>query len=217
MIEFKLTDNGAIGRIYWVRRRRVAHSVGRYSGHLLIRHSAVTMRPRKQALLITAGVVLMVVVGAALKYGRSSPPIRMRLPDGTRALYRSGSTIEPASQFPRPRRIIVDGDAFLIVPAAAEPLIVSSRLLLLTVSGRSALRITAFARQTGEQVQVLCGEVVARKHYPSNYDEPDHLGGGQMTMVNQSIDLMEKETFSPLEIKAWAAGIGADPLDLSCR
>lgn len=141
----------------------------------------------------------------------------MRLSDGTQALYRSDSTIEPASQFPNPRRIIVDGDVYLIVPAAADPLIVSSRLLLLTVSGRSALRITAFARQSGEHVQVLCGEVVARKHYASTCDAPDHLSGGKMTMVNQSIDLMEKETFSPLELGAWAAGIGAEPLDLSCR
>ena len=176
-----------------------------------------TTRTPQQILLISAGAVLIIILGMVLSNGRTAPPVRMRLPDGTQALYRSDSTIEPASQFPRPRRLSVDGDVYMIVPAAADPLIVSSRLLLLTVSGRSALRITAFARQSGEQVQVLCGDVVARKHYASKYDAPDHLSGGEMTMVNQSIDLMEKETFSPSELGAWAAGIGADSLDLSCR
>jgi hypothetical protein len=86
-------------------------------------------------------------------------------------------------------------------------LIVRSRLLVLTVSGPSAFRITAHAAQTGEQVEVLSGNIVARKNYPSTYEEPDVLAGGQMTMINRTIDLMEKENFDPSELRSWSSAL----------
>jgi hypothetical protein len=73
------------------------------------------------------------------------------------------------------------------------PLIVHSRLLELTIRRGSAVHIIARSTENGEQVEVLEGEgegdLVARKNYPSPYPEPDQLTSGQMTMVNQTIDL----------------------------
>lgn len=175
------------------------------------------MKMPKQVVLAAVGAASIAIAGVVLHYGSALKHLRTRLSDGTQALYLGKSRIEPAAGFPHPRRLAVDGDVYLVVPDAAEPLILSSRLLLLTVSGGSALRITAFARDTGEQVQVLCGHVIARKNYPSSFAEPDQLDAGQMSMVNQTIDLMEKENFSPSEVGTWAAGIGADPDDLKCH
>jgi transmembrane sensor len=130
-------------------------------------------------------------------------PTRTQLADGTVAISRADSRIESAPGFPHPRSVQINGDLYLEVPARTEPLTVTSRLLILTVNGKSALRITAYAGETGEQVQVVYGDVVARKHYASSYPEPDHLVRGEMSMVNQTIDLMEKETFDPAEANAW--------------
>jgi hypothetical protein len=87
--------------------------------------------------------------------------------------------------------------------AVADPLIVRSRLLKLIVTGPSTLRIVARSHETGEQVEVLSGHVVAYKNYPSSYAEPDHLQAGEMSMVNQTIDLMEKEKFDPATLRVW--------------
>ena len=43
----------------------------------------------------------------------------------------------------------------------------------------------------------LDGEVIVSKSYPSSYRVPDDLHGGEMSMVNQTIDLMEKENVDP--------------------
>ena len=82
--------------------------------------------------------------------------------------------------------------------------------------GDSALRLTAYSRETGEQVQVVCGDVLARKNYPSRFDEPDRLAAGQMSMVNQTIDLMEKENFKPGEVRPWAKSVGAEAAGMKC-
>lgn len=63
----------------------------------------------------------------------------------------------------------------------------------LEVRGASTLAVTAWSRETGEQVEVLSGEVIVSKNYASPYRVPDDLHGGEMSMVNVTIDLMEKE------------------------
>lgn len=171
---------------------------------------------RNKVLSAAAGFALLAAALGFWLHGRIPKLEYLSLPDGTQAFYRSDSTVEPAGGFPHPRKLIVDGDVFLRVPAAADPLIVSSRLLLLSVSGESALRLTAYSRETGEQVQVVCGEVLARKHYASRFDQPDQLAAGQMSMVNQTIDLMEKENFNPAEVTPWAKSVGADAAGLTC-
>ena len=112
-------------------------------------------------------------------------------------------------RLPDPREIRLDGDFFIRVPPGPTPLIVRSRLLVLTVSGGSAFRITAYAREAGEQVEVLEGHIVALKSYPSNYMEPDQLDAGDMSMINRDIDLMEKEHADLEKLRAWSEALVA--------
>jgi len=56
---------------------------------------------------------------------------------------------------------------------------------------------------------VLNGEVIASKSYPSPYRIPDDLHGGEMSMVNETLDLIDKETIevsSLREIRERAKG-----------
>ena len=49
----------------------------------------------------------------------------------------------------------------------------------------------------------------AAKAYPSRFSEPDDLVGGEMSMVNRSIDLMEKEKFDTGELAQWSKQVTA--------
>jgi ferric-dicitrate binding protein FerR (iron transport regulator) len=131
-------------------------------------------------------------------------PHAVRLSDGTEAFFLSDTRVEAVKSYPQPREILVNGDAFLRVPAGAGPLIVRTRLFVLTVTGESELRVKAYWKQTGEQVEVLSGHVQAKKAYASTYSEPDELNGGEMSMVNETIDLMEKERFDPAPLRRWS-------------
>ena len=164
----------------------------------------MTRRPFTIARLALIAFTVMLIAGLAVFMLRRPEPARRVFSDGTEALFISGATIEPAAGFPQPREIRADGEFFLTVPDGTTPLIVRSRLLILTITGASALRLTARSHETGEQVEVVSGSVVAKKNYSSSYAEPDHLGPGEMSMVNQTIDLMEKETFDPAEARAWS-------------
>jgi len=123
--------------------------------------------------------------------------------DGTRAYFRRDTKVVAAPNFPQPRVLYVDGQ-LLLITAAGPALTVQSRLMSLTVTGGSTIRVIAYSGQTGEQVEVLQGNVTARKAYRSSYTEPDRLGAGEMSMVNQQIDLMEKETANSAELRNWA-------------
>jgi ferric-dicitrate binding protein FerR (iron transport regulator) len=156
--------------------------------------------------IAAAVIVALVAVGALVAYRTHAPltPGAIHLADGTEVFFLSDTRVEPTNTYPQPREIRVDGDAFLRVTAGAAPLVVRTRLLVLTVSGESALRVKAYWKQTGEQVEVLSGHVQARKSYPSTYSDPDQLAGGEMSMVNQTIDLMEKERFDPAPLRKWS-------------
>ena len=163
--------------------------------------------------LWAGGLVVLVAAALSVRQWRAeATPRYLHLSDGTQAFFCSDSKVVPASRYPQSREITVDGDVFLRVPARAQPLTARSRLLVLTITGASALRMIAWSRQAGEQVEVLYGTVRASKNYPSSYQEPDILTGGQMTLINRDIDLMEKETTDLPALKAWSDALVASAL-----
>lgn len=133
--------------------------------------------------------------------GGRSPEV-LHLADGTIASLGADTRLVPAAGFPGRRELSLDGEALMKVPAMGRPLIIRTRLMRLAALGASTLAITARSRETGEEVEVLDGEAIVSKNYPSSYRVPDHLHGGEMSMVNVTIDLMEKE---PMDAAAIAA------------
>ena len=163
------------------------------------------------AVIAAIGVILI------LRSRANHAPRALRLADGTQALFLGDTRVEPARTYPAPREIRVDGDAFIRTGAISTQLIVRTRLLVLKVDANTALRVTAFSSEDGEQAEVLQGQVQAQKSYPSYYSEPDLLGAGEMSMINRTIDLLEKEKFDPGELRKWSeqlrqAAARADPV-----
>lgn len=166
-----------------------------------MRRSSLTCFPDVRASVIARRALLGAVVLASIGVGynvwrepRHEPPEILHLADGTVASLGADTRLETASGFPSSRVLSLDGEGLLKVPAGGQPLIVRTHLMHLEVRGSSTLAITAWSRETGEQVEVLSGEVVVSKNYASSYRVPDDLHGGEMSMVNRTIDLMEKET-----------------------
>jgi hypothetical protein len=162
---------------------------------------------RRAPLLIVSTLLLLLAGGlAAVLITQKARPTGqvLQLADGIEAFFYSDSKFTPAAGYPHPRQIAVDGEFFLRIPDRPHELTLRTRLLVLTVRGPTALRIVAYAREAGEQVEVLYGEVVARKSYESPYSEPDHLGPGGMVLINRDIDLMEKEKCDQEELRAWS-------------
>lgn len=142
------------------------------------------------------GALVLAAIGVGYGVWRKpwrEPPAIRHLADGTVASLGADTRLRTAAGFPSPRELSLDGEALLEVPAAARPLTVRTRLMHLEVRGASTLAITAWSRETGEQVEVLSGEVIVSKNYASPYRVPDDLHAGEMSMVNETIDLMEKE------------------------
>lgn len=136
--------------------------------------------------------------------GCAPSPQVLRLGDGTEVFFLSNTKVQPANSYPRVREIKIDGEAFIRAPATAEPLVIRTRLLTLTVMDRSALRVTARSSETGEEADVLYGRVEAKKAYPSRQNEPDTLLAGEIVMVNETIDLQEKETTDVASLRTWS-------------
>lgn len=128
---------------------------------------------------------------------------RVQLSDGTEVFYYGDARIKTDEHFPSPREMTLDGDAFVRVPQGEPPLVVRTRLMVLTLTGGSEVRVTGHANEAGEQVEVLRGQTVVKKSYSSPFAEPDRLAAGEMSMLNQSIDLMEKEKSDSHELRTW--------------
>ena len=165
----------------------------------------------RRRLRITAVVIAIVVGMAAVALWHHAHVLQqahvLQLSDGTEAFYRGDTDVVPVSSYPRPREIKVDGEVFLQVPASESPLMIHTRLFTLRVTGASALRVIAYAKQAGEQVEVLKGHVQAAKSYSSPYSAPDELESGEMSMVNREIDLMEKENVNTADLQAWSEAL----------
>jgi len=160
-------------------------------------HKAWARRPRVPAAMAACAALLLAA-------GCAPAPQQLRLADGTEVFFLSNTRVQPANSFPEVREIRIDGEAFIRAPAAAQPLIIRSRLLVLTVTGRTALRVTARSRETGEEADVLYGHVVATKAYLSRQNEPDTLLAGEEVMINETIDLQEKETTDIASLRSWS-------------
>lgn len=170
--------------------------------------SGLAVWKRRAALSVV--VLGAAAAGAVALHSYLTPTPRiLRLADGTDVFYLSNTRVEPAAVYPQSREIRIDGDAFIRATAGTQPLIVRSRLMLLTVIGPSALRVTAYAKESGEEAQVLYGQVEAKKAYPSRQSEPDTLTGGQEVMINETIDLQEKETTNLAQLRSWSAALVA--------
>jgi hypothetical protein len=163
----------------------------------------------RRVLLAATLLCVGVIGGLAFRVYRAPAPRLMRLADGTEIFYLSDTLIEPSSSYPTTRQLKIDGEAFVRASAGAQPLIIRSRLMVLKVTGASALRVTARSSETGEEADVLSGQVEATKAYPSRQNEPDVLLGGQEVMVNQTIDLQEKETADVPGLRAWSDALVA--------
>jgi ferric-dicitrate binding protein FerR (iron transport regulator) len=142
-------------------------------------------------------------------WGRGVGTIRVVLPDGTSAVCVRGSVL--SAELGRPDRRVagLDGECWLSVVAGHSSLELRSRLMVLTVAGAARIHVVARAREDGEQVEVLEGTVTAAKNYSSTASMPDELAAGEMSMVNRSIDLQEKEKMNEKELAALRVGFRA--------
>ena len=168
-----------------------------------------TERWQRYLLLAATILCLAAIVVVALRAYRTPTPQMLKLADGTEVYYLSDTRIEPASSYPKTREIKIDGEAFVRATGAGEPLVIRTRLLVLKVSGSSALRVTARSSEPGQEADVLYGRVEATKAYPSSQNEPDLLLAGQEVMVNETIDLQEKETADVPALQAWSNALMA--------
>jgi hypothetical protein len=164
-------------------------------------------KPMTYVLLVVTALCLGAAGVFAFRAYRTATPLLLRLADGTEVFYLSDTLVSPSSAFPQTRELKIDGEAFVRAAAGTQPLTIRTRLMVLTVTGDSALRITARSSETGEEADVLAGQVVATKAYPSRQNEPDTLTAGEEVMVNETIDLQEKETADVPALRSWSEAL----------
>jgi hypothetical protein len=155
--------------------------------------------------MLMALLLLAVVCATGLAWWiwcRDVGTVRVALTDGTSAMCVPGSLLSTQLGYPDKRFAGLDGECWISVVAGPSALVLRSRLLVLTVPGAARIHVVARAREGGEQVEVLEGAVTAAKNYSSAHSTPDELAAGEMSMVNRSIDLQEKEKMNE---KEWAA------------
>ena len=161
-------------------------------------------------LLLAATVLCAGAIGAvALRAWRTPTPQLLQLADGTQIYSLSDTRIQPAASYPKVREIKIDGEAFVRAADVPQPLIIRTRLMVLKVTGSSALRVTAHSSEVGQEADVLYGRVEATKAYASSQNDPDILLAGQEVMVNETIDLQEKETADVPALQAWSNALMA--------
>jgi len=171
----------------------------------------VTLAPLSRASWRSHKSLLLSAIALLSACGKPAPR-EVLLPDGTQIILLNDTRTVPAEGFPQRREIRLqgNGEVFIKTRQRDKPLIVRTGLLILTVEGDTAFRALVSSEKIGEQAEVLYGHVRAAKAYPSRFSEPDELGGGEMSMVNRSIDLMEKEKFDTSELAQWSKDVTAD-------
>jgi hypothetical protein len=135
---------------------------------------------------------------------RIAPPIKIeKLPDNTRVFFMDSISLIDARQFKIRREVLVDGEVFFEVINAVPEFIVRTRLMKLRVTEPAVFRVSAFKKDDGEGIDVLFGKIIVNKTYPSPYSDPDTLVANQLYMINQRIDLTEKEKLDTRAIGEW--------------
>jgi predicted small secreted protein len=101
------------------------------------------------------------------------------------------------------RTVEADGDMIFVIGKKDIPFSVNTRILQLKVLQPAVFRVEAFRVDNGEKVDVLEGVVRAAKRYKSSFPEPDTVRRFEMVMINDQIDLMEKEKEDLTEFAQW--------------
>lgn len=117
------------------------------------------------------------------------------------ALVLKGSKAEPDPQ--NKRTVEADGDMIFVIGKKDIPFLVNTRILQLHVLQAGVFRVEAFRVDNGEKVDVLEGMIRASKRYKSSFPEPDTVRSFEMVMINDKIDLMEKEKEDLTEFARW--------------
>ncbi|HVK48067.1 MAG TPA: hypothetical protein VM488_09490 [Pseudobacter sp.] len=123
------------------------------------------------------------------------------LADSCRIFLLDGSKASPDTK--NKRLVLADGDMIFQISPEAVPFVVHTRILKLTVLKPSIFRVEAFHKDNGEKVDVLEGMVRAQKRYESQFPEADTVRSNEMVMINDQIDLMEKEKEDLSEFAKW--------------
>jgi ferric-dicitrate binding protein FerR (iron transport regulator) len=119
------------------------------------------------------------------------------------AILNANSSIKIPKDSPAQKNIILDGDAFFLIPREQEDSVfVYTRMLRIGTTGAD-FRIRARDESAGQTLEVLSGKSAVSKAYSSSFPDPEFPAAGEMIMINKDIDLMEKEKFDTSGLKSW--------------
>jgi len=127
---------------------------------------------------------------------------KVTLPGGINVILNSHSQLLVPPDFPTTHTLLLDGEAYF--DTTAFPLTIKTNILVMTAKTPAAFKIRCFEAQQGATAYVLKGEVEVKKSYHSKTDTlPELLAPGNMVLANKEIDLMEKETYHPVDMETW--------------
>lgn len=127
---------------------------------------------------------------------------KVSLPGGATVILNSDTKLLVPGDFAQSHTVLLDGEAYF--DSTAYPLTVKTNILTMTAAKPAAFKMRCFESQQGATAYVLRGEVKVSKSYHSKTDDqPEILGPGNMVLANKEIDLMEKETYHPVEMETW--------------
>jgi transmembrane sensor len=124
------------------------------------------------------------------------------LPDSSRIKLGDRTTVVVESGFEHGNRVVhLDGEGmFEVRQRPGKSIVVMTRNLIIEGPG-TQFRVDAFRSRSGEEVDLLAGQLTIRKSYHSDLDSvAEELNSGDMLMINREIDLMEKEKMNPDEL-----------------
>lgn len=138
---------------------------------------------------------------------RSSLESRMEvtLPDHTQVILANNSTLKvPLKMGAGSLPWILEGAAYFTM--GGNPFVLRA-MDLKAEGGRASFFVRAYPYESGQLLELLDGTLNAGKNYHSTTDNHgETLGGGDMVMLNRSVDLIEKEQFVKQDRINWIQG-----------